>query len=118
MRKKKCASLFDLFGLEFDRLPVDKDTLTLVGLGASPFPDLGSKLGYNALVDTLQQNSGGLRCAGLDALGNPQFDGMRVSDLQRNEFLTRVGALDRSRLVLDCRPVSDTNHTQNTNVAF
>ena len=110
--------LFDLFRLELDRLAIDKNTLTLVRLGTSPVPNLGRELGHNPLVDALEQDSGRLRCAGLNTLGDTQFDGVRVADLQRNELLAGVGGFDGSRLLLDCRPVSDTDHTQDADMSF
>lgn len=116
--KKKYARLFDLLGLELDRLSVDEDTLTLVGLRTSPISDLSGELSHNSLVDTLEQDSSGLRCAGFDALGDSQLDWVRVADLQGNKLLAGVGGLDGSRLVLDCSPVSDTDHTQYTDVTF
>lgn len=117
--EKKCASsLFDLLGLELDSLSVDEDTLALVRLGASPFSDLGRELGHNPLVDTLQQDSGRLRCARHNTLGNAQFNWVGKADLEGNELLAREGGLDGGRLVLDGGPVTDTNHTQDTDVAF
>jgi hypothetical protein len=117
--ENKCASrLFDLLRLELDSLSVDKDTLALVRLGASPFSDLGRELGHNAFVDTLQQDSGGLRCASLNALGNTELNRVGEADLKRDEFLTGVGGFDGGRLLFNCRPVTDTNHTQNADVAF
>ena len=117
-RKKKYTRLFDLLGLELDRLSVDEDTLTLVGLRASPISDLSGELSHNSLVDTLEQDSGGLRCAGFHALGNSQFNWVGIADLQGNELLAWVGGFDGGRLVLHCGSVSDTDHTQYTNVTF
>ena len=116
--KKGASRLFDLFRLELDSLSIDEDTLALVRLGASPFSDLSRELGHNSLVDTLQQDSGGLRCASHNALGNTQFNGVGEAHLEGNELLAGVGGLDGCRLILDGRPVTDTNHTQDTDVAF
>ena len=117
--EKKCASsLFDLLRLELDSLSVDEDTLALVRLGASPFSDLGRELGHNPLVDTLQQDSSRLRCARNNTLGDTQFNWVGKADLERNELLAGVVGLDGGRLLLDGSPVTDTNHTQNTDVAF
>lgn len=117
--EKKCASrLFDLLRLELDRLSVDEDTLALVWLGASPFSDLGRELGHNSLVDTLQQDSSRLRCARHNALGDAQFNWVGKSDLEGNELLAGVVGFNSGRLLLDSCPVTDTNHTQDTDVAF
>lgn len=117
--EKKCASsLFDLLCLELDRLSVDEDTFALVWLGASPFSDLGCELGHNPLVDTLQQDSGRLRCARNNALGNAKFNWVRKADLEGNELLAGEGGLNGGRLVFDGGPVTDTNHTQDTDVTF
>lgn len=117
--KNKCASrLFDLLRLELDSLSVDENTLALVRLGASPFSDLGRELGHNPLVDTLQQDSGRLRCARNNTLGDTQFNRVRKADLEGNELLAGVVGLDGGRLVLDGGPVTDTNHTQHTDVAL
>lgn len=117
--KKKCASsLFDLLRLELDGLSVDEDTLALVRLGASPFSDLGRELGHNPLVDTLQQDSGRLRCARNNTLRDTQLNWVGKADLEGNELLAGVVGLDGGCLVLDGSPVTDTNHTQNTDVAL
>lgn len=75
-------SLFDLLCLELDSLSVDEDTLALVRLWPSPLPNLRRELGHLALINTLQENASGLRCAGLDALRDTEFNGMGEADLQ------------------------------------
>lgn len=120
-KQKKDTSahrLFDLLRLELDSLPVDKDTLALVRLRPSPLANLCRKLRHLALVDTLQENTGGLGRAGLDTLGNTQFNWVGEADLQRNELLSGVSRGNGCRLGLDGSPITDTDKTQNTNVAF
>lgn len=114
-----CAHrLFDLLSLKLNRLAVDKDTLALVRLRSSPLPDLCRKLRHLALVDALEQNTGRLRCAGLDTLGDTQLNGVRESNLERNELLAGVGRGDGGCGVFDGGTVTDTDHRQNTDVAF
>lgn len=47
-------NLFDLLGLQLNRLVIDKDTLALVGFRSPPCSDLGSKLHHNFLLTSLQ----------------------------------------------------------------
>lgn len=120
-RKKKDTSahhLFNLLRLELDSLAVDEDTLALVRLRPSPFADLGGELRHLALVDALQENAGGLGCAGLDSLGNTELDGVREADLQGDELLAGIGGSHGGGLGLDGSPVTDTNHAKNTDVTF
>lgn len=114
----KSTRSFNLLGLELDSLAVDEDTLALVRLRPSPFPDLGRKLRHLPLVDALQQNAGRLGSAGLDALGDTKLDWVGEADLQRHELLARVRWLDGRRGGLDGGPVSDTDHTQHADVAL
>jgi len=116
--KTHAPGLFDFLRLELDSLTIDEDTLTLVRLRSSPFPNLGRKLRHCSLVDTLQQDTGRLGCAGLDALGDSELNGMRESDLQRDELLSGIAGADGGRGVFDSSSVTDTNQTQDTNVTF
>lgn len=116
--KPLAHSLFNLLRLELDRLPVDKDTLALIRLRPSPFPNLGSELRHHSLIDALQQDAGGLGGTGMDAERNTQLNRVRKADLQRDELLSGVRRSDRGRLGLDGCSVTDTDETQNANMAF
>lgn len=110
--------LFNLFRLELDSLAIDENTLALVRLGASPFTDLGSELRHLALVDALEENAGRLGCAGLDTLGNAQLNGVGEADLQGDELLAGIRGSDGGGLGLDGSPVTDTDHTEDTDMTF
>lgn len=109
---------FDLLGLELDGLSVDEDTLALVRLWPSPFPDLGRELRHLPLIDTLQQNTSRLGSAGLDALRDPELDGVGEADLERHELLARIRWAHGCRVGFDGGSVSDTDETEHTNVAL
>jgi hypothetical protein len=114
-----CAHrLFDLLRLELDSLSVDEDTLALVRLRSSPLPDLGRKLRHRSLVNALKENAGRLRRAGLDTLGNAELNGVRESDLERDELLSGEAGGDGSRSIFNGSPVTDTDETQDTDMAF
>ena len=117
-KEKICPSLPNLLGLQFDRLPVQENTLALVRLWSPPFPDLRRKLRHHGFVDTLQQNTCWLRSARLDTLGDAKLDGVRETDFQRNELLTGIFRLDGGCCWFDASSVTDTNQTENADVAF
>ena len=118
-RQTTCANrLFDLLRLELDSLAVDENTLALVRLRSSPFPDLSRELCHRSLVDTLQQNTGRLGCASLDTLGDAELNGVRESDLQGDELLSWEAGADGSRGIFNGGPVTHTDETQDTNVPF
>lgn len=119
MKKYTSAqTLFDLLRLELDSLSVDEDTLALVRLWPSPLPNLRGKLGHLALIDALQEDASGLRCASLDAFGNTEFNGVGEADLQRNKLLSGISRGYGCRLGFNGSSVTDTNKTQDTDVAF
>lgn len=122
-RKKKkrdtsAPRLFNLLGLKLDSLTIDEDTLALVRLWPSPFTDLGSELRHLTLVDALQENAGRLGCAGLDTLGNAKLNWVGEADLKGDELLAGIGGSHSGGLGLDGSPVTDTDHTENTDVTF
>lgn len=110
--------LFNLLRLQLDSLAVDEDTLALIWLWPSPFADLSGELRHLALVDTLEENAGGLGCAGLDTLGDTELNRVGEADLQGDELLAGIGRGHGGSLGLDGGPVTNTNHTQNTDVTF
>jgi len=117
-KNTSAQTLFDFLRLELDSLSVDEDTLALVRLWPSPLPNLRGKLGHLALVDALQKNASGLRCAGLNAFGNTELNGVGEADLQRNKLLSGVSRGNGCGLGFNGGSVTDTNKTQDANVAF
>lgn len=117
-RNTLAQRLFNLLRLQLDSLTVDEDTFALVWLRPSPFADLGGELRHLALVDTLEENAGGLGCAGLDTLGDTELNRVGEADLQGDELLAGIGGSHGGSLGLDGGPVTNTDHTQNTDVTF
>lgn len=115
---RKPPGLPDLLGLQSDRLSVNEDTLALIRLRSSPFPNLCRKLRHRVFIDALQQDTCGLWSARLDAFGDAQLDGVRETDFQVNKLLAWICRLDSGCGGFDAGPVTDTNQTQNTDVAF
>ena len=109
MKKSFFSHLPDPPVLELDRLVVNEDPLALIRLGFPPFPNACREIIHNLLIGRLQQDTGRLRGASRDALGNSQLDGMRISQLQRDELLTGVFGGDGRRSWFDTSSVTDTD---------
>lgn len=112
------ACLPDLLGLQFDRFVVEENTLALVGFWLPPLPNLRRKFSHNLFIDALEENAGGLRSACFHSQRDTQFNWMRKSDFQVEKLLTGIRGFHRSCLGFDTGPITNTNKTQDTDVAF
>lgn len=84
------APSLDLLVLQLDRLPVYKNTFTLVRFRHPPFPYVGRKLHHHLFFRPLEQQTCWLRCARGNALWNAHFNGVRVSNLEVDKLLAGV----------------------------